>query len=64
MTQNRGLLLQNLLPLNLIDNPAYTLSGLRLFPQSTLQKWETSLRELAKLVEHSYPQEAVTGPAY
>lgn len=38
ITQNRGLPLQNLLPLNLIDNPAYTSSSLRLFPQSTLQK--------------------------
>lgn len=64
ITQNRGLPLQNLLPLNLIDNPAYGSSGLRLFPPSTLQQWETSLRELAKLVEHNYTQDAVTAPAY
>jgi hypothetical protein len=56
--------LQNLLPLNLIGNPEYRSSGLRLFPPSTLQQWETRLRELAKLVEHSYMQGAVTEPAH
>lgn len=64
ITRNRGLPLQNLLPLNLIKNPAYRSSGLSFFPLSTLQQWQTRLKELAKLVEHSHVQDAIIGPAY
>ncbi|KAF4210355.1 hypothetical protein CNMCM5878_004518 [Aspergillus fumigatiaffinis] len=62
--QNRGPPLLHLLPLNLIDNPAYRSSGLTFFPPSMLQQWETHLKELAKPVDYGHVQDAVIGPAY
>lgn len=63
-THNRGQPLQNLLPLNLFDSPAYSASGLSFFPPSTLQQWESRLKELAKFGEHGDVYHSVVGEAY
>ncbi|KAF4767645.1 hypothetical protein N7455_011776 [Penicillium solitum] len=64
INQNRGSPLQNLLPLNLFDDLTYRSSGLSFFPLSTLQEWETYLKELTKVVEYGHVQDAVMGLAY
>ncbi|CAI7569062.1 unnamed protein product [Penicillium discolor] len=63
-THNRGQPLQNLLPLNLFDSPAYSASGLSFFPPSTLQQWESRLKELAKFGEHGDVYHSVVAEAY
>lgn len=63
-THNQGQPLQNLLPLNLFDSPAYSASGLSFFPPSTLQQWESRLKELAKFGEHGDVYHSVVGEAY
>lgn len=63
-THNRGQPLQNPLPLNLYDSPAYSASGLSFFSPSTLQQWESRLKEFAKFGEHGDVYHSVVGEAY
>ncbi|KAJ5761308.1 hypothetical protein N7520_008464 [Penicillium odoratum] len=64
ITRNRGALLQNLLPLNLFDITVSGTSGLSFFSSSTLQQWESRLKELAKLGELAPVHNDAIGSAY
>lgn len=64
ITPKRGALLQNLLPVNLLDIPAYGTSGLRFFSPSMLQQWETRLKELVRLGEYAVVDNDTAGAAY
>lgn len=49
--RNRSVQLQNLLPLNLFDNPAYEASGISFFPLFTLEQCVPRFKGLARLGE-------------
>ena len=49
--QIQRLQLQSLLPLDIFRLPTYNTSGLRFFPRTTLQEWESHIKGLTKLDE-------------
>ncbi|KAJ5111789.1 hypothetical protein NUU61_001419 [Penicillium alfredii] len=62
--RNRGGLLQNLLPLNIFDIPGYGTSALHFFSPSTLQRWSSRLKELAKLGDDGVVNNDTMEPVY